>query len=78
MWELPLAPGALGVITVTRQKSSPREGSDGRGASGRWVGTLWATRLQRQPLRRWKEPAGQCSPGMSVAHLPLVVWQGHV
>lgn len=44
---------------MTNWKSSPREGSDGHGASGWWVGTPWAVRLQRQPLHRWKEP---CRP----------------
>lgn len=43
---------------MTRQKSSPWEGSDGHGVSGWWVGTPWAVRLQRQPLLRWKEPRG--------------------
>ena len=57
-WELPSAPRAQGVIAVTRQKSSPWEGSDGHGVSGWWVGTPWAVRLWRQPLLRWKEPGG--------------------
>lgn len=66
----PLAPGALGVIRGDQTEKAPREGSDGAGASGRWSRTLWACRAAEAAAASVEEAAGQCSPGMSLAHLP--------